>query len=123
MNRNTAKEAKRWVIKIGSALLTNDGAGLDRNAIDSWVQQIAALLAEGKEVVLVSSGAIAEGIVRLGWKTRPDSIHELQAAAAVGQMGLIQAYASTTTPHKSFSTTTTWPAANATSMPVAYCRP
>ncbi|MDB9843491.1 glutamate 5-kinase [Porticoccaceae bacterium] len=94
MNRNTAKEAKRWVIKIGSALLTNDGAGLDRNAIDSWVQQIAALLAEGKEVVLVSSGAIAEGIVRLGWKTRPDSIHELQAAAAVGQMGLIQAYES-----------------------------
>ena len=94
MNRNTAKEAKRWVIKIGSALLTNDGAGLDRNAIDSWVQQIAALLADGKEVVLISSGAIAEGIVRLGWKTRPDSIHELQAAAAVGQMGLIQAYES-----------------------------
>ena len=94
MNRQIAKEAKRWVIKIGSALLTNDGAGLDRNAIDSWVQQIAALLADGKEVVLISSGAIAEGIVRLGWKTRPDSIHELQAAAAVGQMGLIQAYES-----------------------------
>ena len=94
MNRQIAKEAKRWVIKIGSALLTNDGAGLDRNAIDSWVLQIAALLADGKEVVLVSSGAIAEGIVRLGWKTRPDSIHELQAAAAVGQMGLIQAYES-----------------------------
>ena len=94
MNRQIAKEAKRWVIKIGSALLTNDGAGLDRNAIDSWVQQIAALLADGKEVVLISSGAIAEGIVRLGWKTRPDSIHDLQAAAAVGQMGLIQAYES-----------------------------
>ena len=94
MNRQIAKEAKRWVIKIGSALLTNDGAGLDRNAIDSWVLQIAALLADGKEVVLVSSGAIAEGIVRLGWKTRPDSIHDLQAAAAVGQMGLIQAYES-----------------------------
>ena len=94
MNRQIAKEAKRWVIKIGSALLTNDGAGLDRNAIDSWVQQIAALLADGKEVVLVSSGAIAEGIVRLGWNTRPDSIHDLQAAAAVGQMGLIQAYES-----------------------------
>jgi glutamate 5-kinase len=94
MNRDIAKEAKRWVIKIGSALLTNDGAGLDRKAIDSWVEQIAALLAEGKEVVLVSSGAIAEGIVRLDWKTRPDSIHELQAAAAVGQMGLIQAYES-----------------------------
>lgn len=94
MNRDIAKEAKRWVIKIGSALLTNDGAGLDRKAIDSWVEQIAALLAEGKEVVLVSSGAIAEGVVRLDWKTRPDSIHELQAAAAVGQMGLIQAYES-----------------------------
>ena len=94
MNRDIAKEAKRWVIKIGSALLTNDGAGLDCKAIDSWVEQIAALLAEGKEVVLVSSGAIAEGIVRLDWKTRPDSIHELQAAAAVGQMGLIQAYES-----------------------------
>ena len=94
MNRQIAKDAKRWVIKIGSALLTNDGAGLDRNAIDSWVEQIAALLAEGKEVVLVSSGAIAEGIVRLGWKTRPNSIHELQAAASVGQMGLIQAYES-----------------------------
>ncbi|MDB9951892.1 glutamate 5-kinase [Porticoccaceae bacterium] len=94
MNRQIAKDAKRWVIKIGSALLTNDGAGLDRNAIDGWVEQIAALLAEGKEVVLVSSGAIAEGIVRLGWKTRPNSIHELQAAASVGQMGLIQAYES-----------------------------
>ena len=94
MNRQIAKDAKRWVIKIGSALLTNDGAGLDRNAIDSWVEQIAVLLADGKEVVLVSSGAIAEGIVRLGWKTRPNSIHELQAAASVGQMGLIQAYES-----------------------------
>ena len=94
MNRQIAKDAKRWVIKIGSALLTNDGAGLDRNAIDGWVEQIAALLADGKEVVLVSSGAIAEGAVRLGWKTRPNSIHELQAAAAVGQMGLIQAYES-----------------------------
>ena len=94
MNRQIAKDAKRWVIKIGSALLTNDGAGLDRNAIDGWVEQIATLLAEGKEVVLVSSGAIAEGIVRLGWKTRPNSIHELQAAASVGQMGLIQAYES-----------------------------
>ena len=94
MNRQIAKDAKRWVIKIGSALLTNDGAGLDRNAIDSWVEQIATLLADGKEVVVVSSGAIAEGIVRLGWKTRPNSIHELQAAASVGQMGLIQAYES-----------------------------
>jgi glutamate 5-kinase len=94
MTREITKDAKRWVIKIGSALLTNNGAGLDRNAIDGWVDQIADLLLQGKEVVLVSSGAIAEGIVRLGWQHRPDSIHELQAAAAVGQMGLIQAYES-----------------------------
>ena len=94
MTREIATDAKRWVIKIGSALLTNNGAGLDRNAIDGWVDQIANLLLQGKEVVLVSSGAIAEGIVRLGWQQRPDSIHELQAAAAVGQMGLIQAYES-----------------------------
>ena len=94
MTREIATDAKRWVIKIGSALLTNDGAGLDRNAIDGWVDQIADLLLQGKEVVIVSSGAIAEGIVRLGWQHRPDSIHELQAAAAVGQMGLIQAYES-----------------------------
>ena len=94
MTREIAIDAKRWVIKIGSALLTNNGAGLDRNAIDGWVDQIADLLLQGKEVVLVSSGAIAEGIVRLGWQQRPDSIHELQAAAAVGQMGLIQAYES-----------------------------
>lgn len=94
MTREIARDAKRWVIKIGSALLTNDGAGLDRQAIDGWVEQIAQLLAKGNEVVLVSSGAIAEGIVRLGWQSRPDNIHELQAAAAVGQMGLIQAYES-----------------------------
>ncbi len=94
MTREIATDAKRWVIKIGSALLTNNGAGLDRNAIDGWVDQIADLLLQGKEVVLVSSGAIAEGIVRLGWQQRPDSIHELQTAAAVGQMGLIQAYES-----------------------------
>ena len=94
MNRQIAKDSKRWVIKIGSALLTNDGAGLDRAAIDGWVDQIAELMAQGKEVVLVSSGAIAEGIVRLDWQQRPESIHELQAAAAVGQMGLIQAYES-----------------------------
>jgi len=94
MNRQIAKDSKRWVIKIGSALLTNDGAGLDRDAIDGWVDQIAELMAQGKEVVLVSSGAIAEGIVRLDWQQRPESIHELQAAAAVGQMGLIQAYES-----------------------------
>ena len=94
MTRAITRDAQRLVVKIGSALLTNNGAGLDREAIDGWVEQIAQLLAQGKEIVLVSSGSIAEGIVRLGWKTRPDSIHELQAAAAVGQMGLIQTYES-----------------------------
>ena len=94
MTRAITQDAQRLVVKIGSALLTNNGAGLDRDAIDGWVEQIAQLLAQGKEIVLVSSGSIAEGIVRLGWKTRPDSIHELQAAAAVGQMGLIQTYES-----------------------------
>jgi glutamate 5-kinase len=87
-----SKQPKRWVIKFGSAILTNNGAGLDRRAIDGWVKQIAELMDQGIEVVLVSSGAIAEGISRLGWNNRPDAIHELQAAAAVGQMGLIQAY-------------------------------
>ncbi|MDG1474000.1 MAG: glutamate 5-kinase, partial [Porticoccaceae bacterium] len=94
MKRAKIKNAKRWVIKIGSALLTDNGAGLDRAAIDAWVGQIAELLAQGKEIVLVSSGAIAEGMSRLDWVSRPDSIHDLQAAAAVGQMGLIQAYES-----------------------------
>ena len=87
-----SNRSKRWVIKFGSAILTNNGAGLDRGAIDGWVEQIAELMNQDIEVVLVSSGAIAEGISRLGWEGRPDSIHELQAAAAVGQMGLIQAY-------------------------------
>ena len=94
MTRTITKDAKRLVIKIGSALLTNNGSGLDRAAIDGWVEQINQLLVAGKEIVLVSSGSVAEGIVRLGWKQRPDSIHELQAAAAVGQMGLIQTYES-----------------------------
>ncbi|WXU00798.1 MAG: Glutamate 5-kinase [Catillopecten margaritatus gill symbiont] len=82
----------RWVIKIGSALLTNDGKGLDKVAIASWVAQIAELKQQGIEVILVSSGAIAEGIKRLGWNTRPEKIHQLQAAAAIGQMGLVQTY-------------------------------
>ena len=92
MDRQTISNAKRLVIKVGSALLTNDGAGIDRQAIDAWVEQIAKLLLAGKEVVLVSSGAVAEGLVRLGIDTRPESIHMLQSAAAVGQMGLIQTY-------------------------------
>ena len=94
MNRQTISHAKRLVIKVGSALLTNDGAGIDRQAIAAWVEQIAKLLSAGKEVVLVSSGAVAEGLARLGMDTRPQSIHMLQSAAAVGQMGLIQTYES-----------------------------
>ena len=84
--------AKRWVVKIGSALLTADGKGLDRDAMARWVEQMAALMERGIEIVLVSSGAVAEGMSRLGWSRRPASVHELQAAAAVGQMGLIRAY-------------------------------
>ncbi len=84
--------ARRLVVKVGSALVTNNGAGLDLTAIDDWARQIAALRGQGKEVVLVSSGAIACGMQRLGWAKRPKSVHELQAAAAVGQMGLAQVY-------------------------------
>ncbi len=85
---------KRIVVKVGSSLVTNQGAGLDLGALGNWARQIAALNASGHEVVLVSSGAIAEGMQRLGWSKRPTSIHDLQAAAAVGQMGLVQAYES-----------------------------
>jgi glutamate 5-kinase len=86
------KNAARLVIKVGSTLVTNDGRGLDHTAVARWAQEIAALKRDKREVVLVSSGAIAEGIKRLGWTVRPKAIHELQAAAAVGQMGLVQAY-------------------------------
>ncbi len=84
--------AKRIVVKVGSSLVTNEGRGLDFNAIGEWCTQLAALAKDGREVIMVSSGAIAEGMKRLGWASRPKAIHELQAAAAVGQMGLIQAY-------------------------------
>jgi len=84
----------RTVVKVGSSLVTNDGQGLDREAISRWASQVAALRASGKQVLLVSSGAIAEGMQRLGWLRRPQEVHELQAAAAVGQMGLAQAYES-----------------------------
>jgi glutamate 5-kinase len=90
--RDKLKRCKRWVVKIGSALLTNDGKGLDQAAISRWVDQIAALKKSGLEVVLVSSGSVAEGMTRLGWSDRPHEIYKLQAAAAVGQMGLVQAY-------------------------------
>lgn len=82
------------MIKIGSALLTNDGEGLATEAITTWVEQMAGLREQGIEIVLVSSGAVAEGMTRLGWAERPKAVHELQAAAAVGQMGLVQAYES-----------------------------
>jgi glutamate 5-kinase len=84
--------AERWVIKIGSSLVTDEGRGLDHQAIMAWAHQIVTLREKGIDVVLVSSGAVAEGMSRMGWKKRPTSLHELQAAAAIGQMGLIQAY-------------------------------
>ena len=86
------KDAQRVVVKVGSALVTNDGRGLDIEAIERWATQIAELQQMGKEVILVSSGAIAEGVLRLGWEKRPSHVYELQAAAAVGQMGLVEAY-------------------------------
>lgn len=92
--RQQLKSSKRWVVKIGSALLTNDGAGLNQKNIKAWVEQIVALKKLGLEIVLVSSGAVAEGMSRLGITERPQAVHELQAAAAVGQMGLVQAYES-----------------------------
>ncbi len=90
--RTRLKQARRWVIKIGSALATNDGQGLNLASIDAWTADAAALWRIGREVVLVTSGAVAEGVARLGWKRRPHALHELQAAAAVGQMGLVRAY-------------------------------
>jgi glutamate 5-kinase len=92
MERDKLTRAKRWVIKIGSSLVTAKGQGLDRAAITDWCAQIAALRGEGRQIVLVSSGAVAEGMARLGLKKRPTDIHELQAAAAVGQMGLVRAW-------------------------------
>ena len=86
--------ARRIVVKVGSSLVTNDGRGLDADAVGNWCRQMAGLAVQGREVVMVSSGAIAEGMKRLGWSVRPKEIHELQAAAAVGQMGLAQMYES-----------------------------
>lgn len=88
------RDAKRIVVKIGSALITNNGIGVDHALIKLWVAQITTLRTRGVEVVLVSSGAIVEGMQRLGWKSRPHEVNQLQAAAAVGQMGLIQVYES-----------------------------
>ena len=91
-NRLRLQQARRWVVKLGSSLLTNNGCGLRVESLHQWVAQIIELRNSKCDVVIVSSGAIAEGITRLGWKHRPHAIHELQAAAAVGQMGLVQAY-------------------------------
>ncbi|HLF98186.1 MAG TPA: glutamate 5-kinase [Methylococcaceae bacterium] len=93
-SRSELAGTRRLIVKIGSSLLTGGGRGLDADAIGAWVGQIAELRRRGIEVILVSSGSVAEGMSRLGWKTRPESLHELQAAAAVGQMGLIQLYES-----------------------------
>jgi len=86
------RNARRIVVKVGSSLVTDEGRGLDAVAIGQWCEQLATLVKSGYEVIMVSSGAIAEGMKRLGWTTRPKAIHELQAAAAVGQMGLVQVY-------------------------------
>lgn len=86
------KLARRIVVKVGSSLVTNEGRGIDADAVGNWCRQLALLARQGREVVMVSSGAIAEGMKRLGWTSRPTELHELQAAAAVGQMGLAQMY-------------------------------
>ncbi|HZQ59712.1 MAG TPA: glutamate 5-kinase [Casimicrobiaceae bacterium] len=94
MSVNPVQRASRLVVKVGSSLVTDEGRGLDHAAVARWAEEIATLKTGGREIVLVSSGAIAEGVKRLGWRTRPSAMHELQAAAAVGQMGLVQAYES-----------------------------
>jgi glutamate 5-kinase len=91
---SVAASAQRLVVKVGSSLVTNSGQGLDHESLARWAGQIAALVRLGRQVVLVSSGAVAEGMQRLGWKKRPGALHSLQAAAAVGQMGLVEAYES-----------------------------
>ncbi|MEN9438138.1 MAG: hypothetical protein RIR09_2793 [Pseudomonadota bacterium] len=91
-NSSALRDARRIVVKVGSSLVTNEGRGLDEEAIGEWCRQMAHLTRDGREVIMVSSGAIAEGMKRLGWTVRPKLIQELQAAAAVGQMGLAQMY-------------------------------
>jgi len=92
LSRNNIPKSRRWVIKIGSAMLTNDGEGLAQLRLKSWVDQIAELMDAGHEIILVSSGAVAEGMARMGFEQRPRHLYELQAMAAIGQMGLIRAY-------------------------------
>jgi glutamate 5-kinase len=92
MNQSLLLNSKTFVVKVGSSLVTNNGEGLDRASIAAWAAQISTLVKQGKQIILVSSGAVAEGMQRLGWKKRPVEVNELQAAAAVGQMGLVQMY-------------------------------
>ncbi len=92
--RTSLTDSSRWVVKIGTSLLTDVDAGLDQKAIDQWVEQMAVLKQQGMEFALVSSGSIGEGVRKLGWKKRPREVHQLQAAAAVGQMSLVQSYES-----------------------------
>ena len=99
-DRKKIAQSRRWVIKVGSSLVTAKGQGLDHTAIADWCAQIAALRSQSKQVVLVSSGAVAEGMARLGLKKRPAALHELQATAAVGQMGLVRAYEDEFKKHK-----------------------
>jgi glutamate 5-kinase len=94
MSGGLLKDARRIVVKVGSTLVTDEGRGVDDRAVGNWCRQLAVLAKEGRELVMVSSGAVAEGMKRLGWRERPKGIHELQAAAAVGQMGLAQIYES-----------------------------
>ena len=98
--KSLVADAEVIVVKVGSSLVTNNGNGLDKTAIAAWAAQIAALAQQGKQIVLVSSGAVAEGMQRLGWKKRPTAVNELQAAAAVGQMGLVQMYESCFAQHQ-----------------------
>ena len=98
--KSLVADASVIVVKVGSSLVTNNGNGLDKTAIAAWAAQIAKLAKQGKQVVLVSSGAVAEGMQRLGWKKRPTAVNELQAAAAVGQMGLVQMYESCFAQHQ-----------------------
>lgn len=98
--RSKLSEARRLVVKIGSSSVTQDGHGLSGNAIHEWAEQTARLIEGGRQIVLVSSGAVAAGMARLGWKQRPHELHNLQAAAAIGQMGLVQSYESTFKQHQ-----------------------
>jgi len=127
MGRERLARARRWVVKIGSALVTAGGRGLDTAAIAAWTDELARLHGDGAEVLLVSSGAVAEGMSRLGWHQRPHALHELQAAASVSARS---AWSTPTKPHstatasappRSCSPRTTSATAGATSTPAAPC--